>query len=81
VILGSGLINADQAARELSEAFASGQIPAEINLQGGVAEGYVQFITDDPVFQSLGEEIRSNFLQIYEQMLQGELSLPMPTGL
>jgi basic membrane lipoprotein Med (substrate-binding protein (PBP1-ABC) superfamily) len=81
VVLGSGLIHADRAARELSTAYATEQIPENINLGGGVAEGYVEFITEDPNFQALSEETKEAFTQIYKRMLNGELSLAMPEGL
>ncbi|MHC6203212.1 BMP family ABC transporter substrate-binding protein [Breznakiellaceae bacterium SP9] len=75
-VIGSAVLRQDKASYEKTLLFLNGTLPfgkAEIV---GIADGYVDFITDDPLYeQAVSEAVREKQLQLLNAFRSGSLRL------
>lgn len=80
IVIGSSALRQEQAAYEKTLQAIAGTLEygsAEIR---GVEDGYVEFITDDPLYiEHVPESLRNKQQELIEEMQSGEFSLKMPT--
>ena len=79
VVIGSTYISLDTAVYERAASAINGSLifgEAEVL---GVADGYVGFVQDDPLYRRhVSEEVRRKMADLLDSMLSGEFSLEMP---
>ena len=79
VIAGSTEILLDRAAFEKTSLAIEGKLSYGNSEIGGVKEGYVRFVTDDPLYLSnMPEDVRKALSEIVVKIEKGELNLEMP---
>jgi simple sugar transport system substrate-binding protein len=78
-VVGSGSIKQDKGAYELVKAALAGTLEYGSPRVVGVKEGYVDYISDSPVFQkAVSAAVRAKFLAVLASMKSGQLHLAMP---
>jgi len=74
VIIGSGIIREDRAAYEQTLLALEGKLTPGSSGYGGVKEGYVDFIDDDPLYlKYVPESLRNTMNEEHEKMKKGTL--------
>jgi simple sugar transport system substrate-binding protein len=75
-IIGSTILRQDRAAYEKTMLYLEGRLPfgrAEI---AGTADGYVDFVDDDPLYlSSVSQSVREKQAELVTQLRSGELKL------
>jgi simple sugar transport system substrate-binding protein len=75
-VVGSSVLYQDKAAYEKTRAFLEGRLPFGTAEVLGVADGYVDFVEDDPNYiASVGPEIREQQAALIRQIRSGALRL------
>ncbi len=75
-VIGSGLIREDKAAYEQTLLALEGKLPAGSSVYAGVKEGFLDFISDDPLYiENVPEEIRKAQENMVEKFKKGQLQL------
>jgi simple sugar transport system substrate-binding protein len=78
-VAGSAVLYQDKAARSLTLRYLRGELPFGTSETAGVAEGYVDFIQDDPDYRaSVSAPIRERQAAMIERIRSGSLKLDMP---
>jgi simple sugar transport system substrate-binding protein len=78
-VAGSAVLYQDKAARNLTLRYLEGDLPFGSSETAGVAEGYVDFIQDDPDYKAtVPAAIRDQQAAVVEQIRKGTLKLDMP---
>jgi len=76
VILGSAILREDKAAYEKTWAFLAGNLPFGRAETAGIAEGFVDFDDQDPLYLSwVSEEIRKKQGELLERLRSGKLKI------
>jgi simple sugar transport system substrate-binding protein len=76
VVVGSSVIHQDKAAYELTKRYLAGELRFGDSEMLGVAEGYVDFITNDPDYiKAVPEKIREKQAALIEKIRSGVLVL------
>ena len=74
VVVGSSVIHQDKAAYEQTLRYLEGRLPFGTSETVGAAEGYVDFIQDDPNYEAaLSPLIRAKQAAMVEHIQNGEL--------
>ncbi len=75
-VIGSGLIREDKAAYEQTLLALQGKLPAGSSVYAGVKEGFLDFISDDPLYESsVPESLRNAQKELVAQFKDGQLQL------
>ena len=76
VVVGSAILKQDKAAYEKTKLYLEGKLPFGKAELVGVADGYVDFVDDDPVYiQTVSEPIRKKQAEMVARFRTGVLSL------
>jgi len=78
VIVGSGTIRQDKASYELVKKALAGTAEYGKPLVVGVAEGYIDYLTDVEAFtKAVPESVRTKFLAVVADLKAGKIQLPL----
>lgn len=76
VVVGSAILRQDKAAYEKTKLYLEGKLPFGKAELIGIADGYVDFVDDDPLYiQTVSEPIRKKVAEMVSQFRTGTLSL------
>ncbi|MDR2897664.1 MAG: BMP family ABC transporter substrate-binding protein [Spirochaetaceae bacterium] len=79
-VVSSSVIRQDRLAEKVLTDFLGGDMQFGTANTFGMAEGYVDLITDDPLYiDTVPEDIRVKMAALAEDIRSGKLSLPSPT--
>jgi simple sugar transport system substrate-binding protein len=75
-VIGSAILRQDKAAYEKITLFLKGQLPFGAAEAAGTAQGFVDFVEDDPLYTStVSAEIREKQALLIARLRSGELKL------
>lgn len=78
-IISSTVMHQDKMAQEAAAQFLAGNTPFGSAQTVGIEQGYIDFITDDPLYEStVNSAIRQAMQQELDRITSGELQLPSP---
>lgn len=76
VVVGSAILRQDRAAYEKTKLYLEGRLPFGTAELVGVADGYVDFVDDDPIYiAAVSEAVRKQQSALVAQFRLGKLSL------
>jgi simple sugar transport system substrate-binding protein len=76
IVVGSAVLHQDRAAYEQTKRYLEGTLPFGSAEMVGVAEGYVDFIQDDPLYiEAVSGKLREKQARLVEQIRSGVLVL------
>ncbi|MCA1950325.1 MAG: BMP family ABC transporter substrate-binding protein, partial [Treponema sp.] len=76
VVVGSAILKQDRAAYEKTKLYLEGKLPFGKAELVGVADGYVDFVDDDPAYiAAVSETVRKQQAEMVAQFRSGKLSL------
>lgn len=77
-VISSSVMAQERLAYEKTRAWLEGKLPMGVPGTVGVAEGYVDFVSDDPLWVStVPEDLRKRMLSLVEDLRSGKLKLPV----
>lgn len=76
VVMGSAILRQDRAAYEKTKLYLEGKLPFGKAELVGVADGYVDFVDDDPAYrEAVGESVRMRQSEMVARLRSGAFSL------